>query len=67
MRDINIPHLDDNAPLPPFEERVAGQIDWIRFYVATAEQRLSSRISALFVSVVVIAFCVGVLFALALK
>lgn len=65
--DINIPRLDDGAPLPPFEERVASQIDWIRFYVATMERRLSSRISSLLVSTVVIAFLLGVLFALVLK
>lgn len=61
MKDINIPRLEDDAPLPPFEERVAGQIDWIRYYIATTEARLSSRIAALTVAVVALSFAVGAL------
>ena len=63
MKDINAPRLDDDAPLPPFEERVSNQIDWIRYYIATTEARLSSRIAALAVAVVALSFAVGVLFA----
>lgn len=64
--DINIPRLDDNAPLPPFEERVSGQIDWIRYYIATTESRLSAGIAALTAAVVVLSFVVGVLCAFVL-
>ena len=64
--DINIPRIDDDAPLPPFEQRVTGQIDWIRYYVANVEARLSARISALLAVVIVISFLLGVLFALVL-
>ena len=61
--DINIPRIDDDAPLPPFEERVSGQIDWIRYYIASMESRLSSRIAALTVALATLSFLVGVLFA----
>lgn len=63
MKDINIPRLDDNAPLPPFKEHVSNQIDWIRFYVASMEARLSTKIAVLTFVIVVVAFAVGFLFA----
>lgn len=69
MKDINIPRLEDPAAdeLPPFEQRVSNQIDWIRYYVATTEARLSSRISALTVAVFALGAAVGFLFGLILR
>lgn len=65
MKDINVPRLDDprNEDFPPFEERVSNQIDWIRYYVASMDARLSARISALTVAVFILGAVVGFLFA----
>lgn len=63
--DINVPRIDDprNEDIPPFEERVSNQIDWIRYYVANMDARLSARVSALTVAVFGLGVAVGFLFA----
>lgn len=64
--DINIPRFDpeeESPPLPPFERRVAGQIDWIRYYIAQTESSLRTQIGFLWFLVIVLCFAVGFLFA----
>lgn len=65
-KDINIPKFDVNEespPLPPFVEKVTGQIDWIRYYIATTESALRTKINIVWVVVLVLCFMVGFLFA----
>lgn len=65
-KDINIPKFDVNEEsptLPPFVEKVAGQIDWIRYYIATTESALRTKINIVWVVVLVLCFMVGFLFA----
>lgn len=65
-KDINIPKFDVNEEsptLPPFVEKVAGQIDWIRYYIATTESALRTKINIVWIVVLVLCFMVGFLFA----
>lgn len=65
-KDINIPKFDVNEespPLPPFVEKVTGQIDWIRYYIATTESALRTKINIVWIVVLVLCFMVGFLFA----
>lgn len=65
-KDINIPKFDVNEespPLPPFVEKVTGQIDWIRYCIATTESALRTKINIVWIVVLVLCFMVGFLFA----
>lgn len=65
-KDINIPKIDMNEEspqLPPFVEKVTGQIDWIRYYIATTESALRTKINVIWIVVLVLCFIVGFLFA----
>lgn len=65
-KDINIPKIDmdeESPQLPPFVEKVTGQIDWIRYYIATTESALRTKINVIWIVVLVLCFIVGFLFA----
>ena len=65
-KDINIPEFgpdEESPPLPPFVEKVTGQIDWIRYYIATTESALRTKINVVWIVVLVLCCMVGYLFA----